>query len=104
MGGANSASNDLMHKRAVWKVSAWAWMHNCEATIREGARKTTDGAVLEAKVSLNWTGPFKIRAAGPSESSPEGCPLGHKLVFLDLHSDMQGENSQNRDSVARSKL
>ena len=65
-------------------------MYNTAATIRQGAKTDTDVKVLEAKPSLNWTGPYKFLAVDPCSSAdtPDGSPLGAKLLYLDLPSDM----------------
>ena len=57
----------------------------------------TDAKVLNAKISLNWTGPFKILAVGPSpaEATPDGRPLAAKL-YLDLPNDMPGADASCR--------
>ena len=58
---------------------------------------------LKAKLSLLWTGPFKILAVGPTAKAPDGRPLADKLLFLDLPSDLPGKDSKRRVSVARCK-
>ena len=68
-------------------------MYNTAATIRQGAKTATDAKVLKAKLSLNWTGPYKALAVGsctPADT-PDGSPVGNKLLVLDLHSDMPGD-------------
>ena len=40
-------------------------MYNTAATIRQGAKTDTDAKVPKAKLSLNWTGPYKVLAVGP---------------------------------------
>lgn len=53
-------------------VGDWMWVYNTAATIRQGARKNTDGKVLKAKLTFNWTGTFKRLAVGttPASTSP----------------------------------
>ena len=70
------------------------WTHNTAATIRQGAKAGTDSKVLKAKLSLNWTAPFKILAIGPSpaETTPDGRPLASKLLYLDFPNDMPGSD------------
>ena len=61
--------------------------------------------MLKTKFALNWTGPCKILAVGPSPSSatPDGSSLGHKLLYLDLPSDTPGADAHRRVSVERCK-
>ena len=81
------------------------WVYNTAATIREGAKAGTDAKVLKTRLSLNWTGPFKILAVGPSptEAAPDGRSLATKLLYLDLPNDMPGADASCRVSVVRSK-
>ena len=67
------------------------------------AKSGTDAKVLREK--LNWTGPFKTLAVGPSPSdfTPSGFPLAAKLLYLDLPSDMPGPDAHCQVSVARCK-
>ena len=80
-------------------------MYNTAATIRQGARKGTNNTVLEEKLSLNWTEPFKILAVGPSaaKGTPDGRPLGAKLLDLDLPSHLSGSVVKTRVTVVRCK-
>lgn len=75
------------------------WEYNSAATIRQGSKPRPKGAidadaqVLKAKLSFHWTGPFKILAVGPlavgpCDSASDGCPMGAKLLYLDLPSDI----------------
>ena len=61
-------------------------MYNTAATIRQGAKTDTDAKVPKAKLSLNWTGPYKVLAVGPCTptDTPDGSPLGDKLFYLCL--------------------
>ena len=79
------------------------WVYNTAATIREGAKAGTGAKVLKTKLSLNWTGPFKILADGshPAEAIPDGRPLAAKLLYLDLPNDMPGADAPCRVSVVR---
>ena len=65
----------------------------------------TDAKVLKAKLSLNWTGPYKVLAVGPCTpaDTPDGSPLGAKLQYLGLPSDMPGADARRRVSVQRCK-
>ena len=88
-----------------FSVGGWAWVYNSASTIRQGARKGTDATVLKTKLSLNWNGPFKILAVGPTAASdtPDNRPLQVKLLFLDVPSDFPGRDSKPRVSVKRCK-
>ena len=68
-------------------------------------RKGADNKVLREKLSLNWTGPFKITAVGPAPAAdtPDGRPLGDKLLYLDLPSNLSGPAAEPRVTVARCK-
>eukprot|EP00752_Nemacystus_decipiens_P004782 g4353.t1 len=92
-------------KRPLYEVGGWVWVYNSAATIRQGARRDTDDKVLKEKLSLLYTGPFKILAVGPAapEDTPDHRPLHDKLLFLDLPSDMPGSDAKPRVSVARCK-
>ena len=81
------------------------WVYNTAATIRQGLHKGVDNKVLKEKLSLNWTGPFKIVAVGPSPAAtqPDGRPLGDKLLYLDLPSNLSGAAAKPRVTVARCK-
>ena len=61
--------------------------------------------MLKTKLALNWTGPCKILAVGrcPSSDTPNGPPLGGKLLYLDLPTDMPGADAHRRVSVERCK-
>ena len=73
--------------------------------IRQGLREGADNKVLKEKFSLNWTGPFKIIAVGPSSAAdtPDGRPLGEKLLYLDLPSNLSGPAAKPRVTVALCK-
>ena len=80
-------------------------MCNTTATIHESAKTDTDTKVLKAKLTLNWTGPYKVLAVGPCTpaNAPDGSPLRTKLLYLDLPSDMPGANTRRRVLVQRCK-
>lgn len=65
-------------------------------------RKGADKKVFEEKLSLNWTAPFKIIAVGLSSAAnaPHGCPLGDKLLYLDLPSNLSDPTAKPRVTVA----
>ena len=101
----NSALTDALRPVSKFDVGGWAWVYNTLATIRQGAKPDTDAKVLKAKLSLNRTGPYKVLAVGPCSSAdtPDGSPLGAKLLYLDLPSDMPGTDVRRRISVQRCK-
>ena len=103
--GRNSALSDALLSRPKYMAGGWVWIYNTAATIRQGLRKSADNKVLKEKLSLNWTGPFKILAAGPSPAAdtPDGRPLGDKLLYLDLPSNLSGPAAKPRVTVARCK-
>ena len=61
--------------------------------------------MLNTKFALKRTGPYKIVAVGPCPSSdtPDGSPLGDKLLYLGLPTDMSGVDAHRRVSVERCK-
>ena len=103
--GRNSALSDALLRRPKYTAGGWVWVYSTAATIRQGLRKSADNKVLKEKLSLNWTGPFKILAAGPSSAAdtPDGRPLGDKLLYLDLPSNLSGPAAKPRVTVARCK-
>ena len=101
--GRNSALSDALLRRPKYTAGGWVWVYNTAATIRQGWRKGADDKVLKEKLSLNWTGPFKIVAVGPSSAAdtPDGRPLGDNLLYLDLPSNLSGPAAKPRVTVAR---
>ena len=61
----NSALTDALRAVPKFEVGGWVWAYNTAATIRQGAKTDTDAKVLKAKLSLNWTGLYKVLAVGP---------------------------------------
>ena len=103
--GRNSALSDDLLRRPQYAAGGWVWVYNTAATIRQGMRKDTDNKVLKEELSLNWIGPFKIITIGPSPATdtPDGRPLGDKLLYLDLPSNLSGPAAKPRVTVARCK-
>ncbi|CAB1106512.1 unnamed protein product [Ectocarpus sp. CCAP 1310/34] len=101
----NSSLLDAIHKLPQFTVGGWAWVYNTAATIRQGVQKDTDQQVLKAKFARSWTGPYKVLAVGPTsaDATPDGRPLAHKLLYLDLPSDLSGPAARCRVSVLRCK-
>ena len=103
--GCNSALSVALLHRPKYTAGGWVLIYNTAASIRQGLRKNADNKVLKEKLSLNWTGPFKILAVGPSPAAdtPDGRPLGDKLLYLDLLSNLCSPAAKPRVTVARSK-
>ena len=85
------------------------WVYNSASTIKQGSKpgataaSDADATVLKVKLSLNWTGPFKILGVGPAASAPDNRPLASKVLYLDLPSDMPGADAKPRVTVERCK-
>ena len=103
--GRNSALSDALLRRPKYTADGWVWIYNTAATIRQGLRNGADNKILNKKFSLNWTGPFKIIAVGPSSAAdtPDGRALGDKVLYLDLPSNLSGPAAKPRVTVARCK-
>ncbi|CAB1111208.1 unnamed protein product [Ectocarpus sp. CCAP 1310/34] len=101
----NSSLLDAIHKLPQFTVGGWAWVYNTAATLRQGVQKDTDQQLLKVKFALSWTGPYKVLAVGPTsaDATPDGRPLAHKLLYLDLTSDLSGPAARCRVSVLRCK-
>ena len=76
-------------------------MYNTAATIRQGVKTDTNATVLKPKLLINWTGPYKVLAVGhcTHADTPDGSPLGDKLLYFDLPSDMPGADARRHVSV-----
>ena len=94
----NSTLSDALRLVHRWRLGVGV---KTAPTIRQGVKRYTDAKVLKAKLSLKWTSPYKVLADGlcSSADSPDGSPLGAKLLFLDLPSDMPGADAHRRVSV-----
>ena len=103
--GRNSALSDALLRHPQYAADGWVWIYNTAATIRQGLRKGVDNKVLKGKLSLNWTGPFKNIAVGPAPAAdtPDRRPLGDKLLYLDLPSNLSGPAAKPRVTAARCK-
>lgn len=100
---ANPALDHLMYKRPDWSVGNWMWLYNSHSTIHQGANKTRDSPILKHKLALEWMGPFTILAVGPSASSPDNHPVGAKLLYWELSTNLRGRDVKLRVSIARCK-
>ena len=101
----NSALTDALRAVPNLAVGGCVRVYNTAATIRQGVKTDTDAKVLNAKFLINWTGPYKVFAVGPCTpaDTPDGSPLGDKLLYLDLPSDIPGADARRRVSVQRCK-
>ena len=104
--GRNSTLSDALVHCPKYVAGGWVWAYNTAATIRQGLRKGVDNKVLKEKLSLNWTDLFTIVTVGssPTADQPDGHPLGDKLLYLDLPSNLSGPTAKPRVTVARCKL
>ena len=73
--------------------------------MRQGAKASTDAKVLRAKIALNGTGSYKIPTVRPcpSGSAPDDSPVGEKLLYLGLPTDMPGADTHRRVFEGRCK-
>ena len=103
--GRNSTLSDALLCRPKYVAGGWVWVYNTAATIRQGLHKGVDNKVLKEKLPLNWTGPFKIIAVGPSPAAtqPDERPLGDKLLYFALPSNLSGPAAKPRVTVTRCK-
>ena len=78
-------------------------MYNSAFTILQGVKANTDAKVVNAKLAFNWTGPYKILAAGPCSAgeTPDGLPLGSNLLYFDLLSHLPGSDARQRVAIER---
>ena len=99
---ANDRITAALNRQPIWKAGDWVWVYNSASTVTYG---TTGPSAPPAhkKLSLNWTGPYQILTVGPAPTSPDGRPIGDKLLFLDLPSDLPGRDAKPRVSVTRCK-
>ena len=61
----NSALSDALRPVPKFAVSGWVWVCNTPFTVHQGSKTYTGAKALKAKLSLNWTGPYKVLAVGP---------------------------------------
>ena len=80
-------------------------MYNSASTIRQGVKANTDAKVLEAKLVLNWTGPYKTLAVDRCSAAEtrDGSPLGSNFLCLDLPSNLHGSHARRRVAIERYK-
>ena len=99
----NSTLSDALHQAPNFVVGNWAWMYTTASTTRQNSKAGTDTKVPKAKLAVNWTGPYKILAVGPClpSDTPDGSPLGDKVLYLDLPTDTPGADAHRRVIVER---
>ena len=92
----NSALSDALRPVPKFAVGDWVWVYNTAATIRQGAKTDTDAKVLKTKLSLNWTGPYKVLGVGPCTpaDTPYGSSLSANILHLDPPSHMPGADAR----------
>ena len=91
----------ILHKLPNFEVDNWVWIYNPQATVGQGASE--DNSHLVTKLSINWTGSYKILVMGPG-LGPDGRPVADKTLYLDLPADMPGKDKKKRVSVDRCKM
>ena len=91
----------ILHKLPNSEVGDWVWIYNPQATVGQGVSE--DNSHLVIKLSLNWTGSYKILVVGPG-LGPDGRPVADKTLYLDLLTDMPGKDQKKRVSVDRCKI
>ena len=101
---ANHALSDVFHKRPLFTAGSWVWVYNSKLAARQSISDEDERErALKSKLSLNWTGPFKVLRVGPCESAPDGQPVGDKLLYLDLPPGQRGPSAKHRVSIMRCK-
>ena len=102
----NSARADTLRPAPNFDVSDWAWVNNSASTTRQGVKANPDAKLFKAKLALSWTGPHEVLAVGPCSAAetPDGSPLGSKLLYLDLPSELPGSDTRPRVAIERRKL
>ena len=78
------------------------WIYNSQAIVGQGVGEDNNSHLV-TKLSLNWTGPYKILVVGPG-LGPEGRPAAEKTLYLDLPTDMPQGDQKKRVSVNRCKM
>lgn len=62
-------------------------------------RDKNDEQVLKSKLSLYWTGVFKVFLVGPFSFAPDVKPVGDMLLYLDVLSGLRVVDTKGRVSV-----
>ena len=87
---SNTKLLTILHKLPNFEVGNWVWIYNPQAAVGQGASE--DNSHLVTKLSLNWTGPYKILVVGPG-LRPDGRPVADKtgvLHYRALHGNLHG--------------
>ena len=74
----NSALSDALRMVPIFPVGDWVWVYNTAAITCQDAKTDAGARVLKTKLSLNWTGPYKVLAVGPCTpaDTPDGSLSG----------------------------
>ena len=101
----NSALADELRPAPNFVTDGWAWVYNSASIICQGVKANTNAKVRKAKLTLKWTGPYKILAVGPCSAAetPDGSPLGSNPLNLDLPTDLPGSDACRCVAIERSK-
>ena len=91
----------ILHKLPNYEIVNWVWIYNSQAKVGQGVHE--DNSHLVTKLSLNWTGPYKILVVGPG-LGPDGRPVADKTLNLDLPTDTPRRDQKKRVSVDRCKM
>ena len=91
----------ILHKLPSFEAGSWVWIYNPQATVGQGVSE--DNSHLVTKLSLNWTGPYKILVVEPG-LGPDGRLVADKTLYLDLPTDMPGKDQNKRVSVDHCKM
>ena len=82
----HSAVTNALRGVLTCAVGGSVWVYNTAATIRQGAKTNTDIKALKAKLSLNWTGPYKFLVVGPCTSlTPRTAPLSALSSYIGIY-------------------
>ena len=86
-------------------MGGWTWVYKSAIIIRQVVKANTDAKVHQAKLALNWTGPYKVLAVGPCSAAetPNGSPLRSNLLYVNLPSDLPGCDARRRVAIERCK-
>ena len=91
----------ILNKLPNFEVGIWVWIYNLQATVSQGVSE--HNSHLVAKLSLNWTDPYKILVVGP-DLGPDDRPVADKTLYLDFPTDIRGKDQKKRVYVDRCKM
>ena len=104
-----SSVNTMPLQSLAWNAATQPSPTHCaqspKSPLAAGGATDTDAKVLKANLSLDRNGPYKVLVVGPCTpaDTPDGSPLGAKVLYSDLPSGMPGEDAHRRASVQRCK-